>query len=93
MLIQAKVTNGEELVGALPCAQYQINDDTLVCVVGTEQEPDGDPDGEGVVDWKYLGHLEEQNLIFQIQIKNSLLRDNWNFEAYPNPLVILGKTL
>jgi hypothetical protein len=41
------------------------------------------------VDVQLAGKLSEQNLIFQVQIRNTLHIAHWNFTKYPDPCIII----
>lgn len=41
------------------------------------------------IDYTFIGKLSEQGTIFHQQVINSLLKDDWDFEKYPNPEILL----
>jgi hypothetical protein len=76
----------------VPYRQYVLNENQQFAVIALDFEDLG-----GVVEIKdhpgiesqHIGKLSEQNFIFSQQIKNSLLIDDWDFEQYPDPEVLL----
>ncbi len=71
-------------------AQYAINAKQQFCVVSVDfgQYPIDFEDVPGIQYLK-IGKLEEQPEVFKAQVCNSLNNDGWDFEAYPNPEVIM----
>ena len=46
----------------------------------------GEHDG---IDYVQMGKLEDQHFIFQSQVINSMRIDEWDFDTYPNPEIVL----
>jgi len=71
------------------CAWYILNGKQQFVVVGTEYPDSVTFDQTPGVEATPLGKLSDQNAIFEQQIINGLVRDEWDFEEYPNPEIIL----
>ena len=80
---------GGEII-AVPFRQYTLNDDQQFVVIGinnpSHQVQGGITDG---VESTVMGALSEQNFIFEARTKNTLANDEWDFEKYPDPQIIL----
>ncbi len=78
----------------VPSVQYQLSQMQQVAVMaldftvdkvefGTQKVPGG------ICTTQPIGKLSEMSLIMGQQIMNSLVIDNWDFSAYPDPEVLL----
>lgn len=75
----------------VPYAQYGLNERQIINVIPLPSEIAALIEVEGFETWHW-GKLSELNFIMECQTRNSLIMDNWNFELYPNPeIVILNK--
>ncbi|WP_158408768.1 hypothetical protein [Fibrella aestuarina] len=72
--------------------QYPLNDEQTLLVFHTPQEPDA-LDGHGQIEWIPLGRLDDQSFIIESMTRNSLIRDGWDFDKYPNPYVAIGNPI
>ncbi len=73
----------------IPYRQFWLNKTQQYAVIAidfSEGVELGDHDG---IEYVSLGKLQDQNVIFEAQINNSLRIQEWDFEKYPNPEVVL----
>lgn len=73
----------------VPYRQYTLNEDQQFAVIAidfSEGVELGEHDG---IKYDQMGKLEEQNFIFNQQIINSLELQEWDFDNYPNPEIVL----
>lgn len=74
----------------IPFCQYQINDRQQFVVLAINFDKQifslGDHDG---IEYTRMGKLNEQSTIFELQVINSLRIDQWDFDKYPNPEIVL----
>lgn len=73
----------------IPYRQYTLNEKQQFVVLAIDFL-DGFALGEHEgIRYDPMGKLEEQSFIFSSRIINSLQIDQWDFENYPNPEVVL----
>lgn len=90
---QVTRTADNKKLGKIPMAWYQVNSKQQFCVVGYHFDDAGGLDGFEVPPEQKepvpMGRLNTLNFITRRMLINSLNNDQWNFEAWPNPEVIL----
>lgn len=75
----------------VPLVFYDLNEKQQVVIFGMDfdaesiQIENDDP----TKDYQRMGKLESLSVIFSAQLTNSLVRDNWDFDKYPNPEVMI----
>jgi hypothetical protein len=87
-----RVHNENGTMTDVPCCQFGISQTQQIMIIGTdliERERIKVETGAPGVEAQPIGTLEEQNVIFEIQLTNSLKLENWDFQQYPNPEIIL----
>lgn len=73
----------------IPYRQYQMNEERQFAVIAIDFSDGielGNYDG---IEYLQMGKLEDQHVIFQSQVFNSLRIDEWDFEKFPNPEIVL----
>lgn len=73
----------------VPYRQYMLNEEQQFVVIAIDFSEGielGEHDG---IKYDQIGKLEEQNFIFNQQIINSLGIQEWDFDNYPNPEIVL----
>lgn len=70
----------------IPAIWLKLNDKQQVCIIGIDFNEIEEHKG---LKYDRIGRLSEQNFIFKQQLTNSLVLQDWNFEEYPDPEVIL----
>lgn len=95
MITTSNISDGSKIIGQAVSAQYDLNPIQVILAVGSNLELDEKApiDGGGVVEWTYIGRLESTPFMVETMLTNSMVRDAWDFETYPNPLVFVGDIL
>ncbi len=89
------IPQADKTIKGVPMVQYTLNDNQQFAVLGIDFDKEPVEFGAvamadgSIVTSKPMGKLSEQNFIFQAQVKNSLFNDNWDFDKYSNPEIIL----
>lgn len=92
--LELKKENGE-IVHRFPMVHFVLNRDQQIVCIGSDIDLKIYGGIENMlmpvkgVKNTYLGQLENIEIIFAIQIKNSLYNVGWNYDKYPNPYIIL----
>lgn len=76
----------------VPFIRYQMNEGQELIVVGIPKDAEDMevmPVETQLSKPTILGRFSEQGAIFQAQIENSLQRDKWPFDKYPDPLIVV----
>lgn len=79
----------------VPMAQYAINDTQQVAVIGVDFDVNPVEFGSSVMQdgsvckTEHLGKLHDQSFVMQQQLRNSMNNDEWDFEKYHNPEVMV----
>jgi hypothetical protein len=84
MIFEMTLPDGEKI----PYAQYAINDNQVINVLPVPPVVAAGVKCEGY-DAAHWGSLKTLGFIMQRQCHNSLTIDNWDFETYPNPEIII----
>lgn len=77
----------------VPYRQYVLNKEQQFAVIAIDFSYGvelGEHDG---IEYKQMGKLAQQNLIFNRRIINSLTIEEWDFDNYPNPEIVLMTTV
>lgn len=85
MILQMKVSDSV----TIPYAQYAINDHQIVNVIPLPVELATAIEAEEGFETIHWGALSDLGLIMACQCRNSLEMDNWDFEKYPNPEIVI----
>jgi hypothetical protein len=83
--------NGEVLL-EIPFRQFILNDRQQFACLGCEAGIMKDISlGDGIehVDYMAIGKLSEQGAVFSLQIVNSLRNENWDFDQYGDPEIVM----
>lgn len=73
----------------IPYRQYQLNDTQQFAVIAIDFSEGVELGQHEGIEYHAMGKLAEQSFIFSRQIENSLLIQEWDFENYPNPEIVL----
>jgi len=73
----------------VPARQYIMNEHQQFAVIAVDFSEGIELDGHVGFVYDCLGKLENQQIIFNSQIVNSLMNDEWDFEKYPNPEIVI----
>ncbi|MFM9952382.1 MAG: hypothetical protein ACKV1O_30915 [Saprospiraceae bacterium] len=77
----------------IPYCQFELNPDQQFAVVATDFHNYGGFENVIVetheVLPEYLGKLSEQNFVFEQRTICSLALEDWDFEKYPDPEIVL----
>lgn len=76
----------------IPALQFGINESQTCVALGinfdTYPKKIDFEDVEGL-EYIHWGKLSECNIIFQMQIRNTLAIDLWDFDTYPDPEIVI----
>lgn len=77
-------------VHSIEYRQFVLNDKQQFAILGINRDlvPIEVANVPGLL-YQFLGKLEEQNTVFSMQIKNSLMLQQWDFDAWPDPEILL----
>jgi hypothetical protein len=86
--LEFKTPSGE--VHKVEYRQFVLNEYQQIAALAIDKDeiPIETEDADGV-EYKWIGKLPAQSVIFSSQIRNSLRIQEWDFESYPNPEILL----
>lgn len=73
----------------VPYRQYTLNETQQFAVIAIDFLEGIDLGDHEGIKYDQMGKLQEQNFIFNRQIINSLTIEEWDFDTYPNPEIVL----
>ena len=73
----------------VPYRQYELNEGQQFVVIAIDFSEGIELGEHEGIKYDQMGKLREQNFIFNQQVINSLVREEWDFDSYPNPEIVL----
>lgn len=73
----------------IPYRQYVLNQKQQFVVIAVDFSEGVELTEHTGIKYDQMGRLKEQSFLFERQIINSLIREEWDFDNYPNPEIVL----
>lgn len=76
----------------IPALQFGINESQTCVVLGIDfdfyKKKIEFEDVEGL-EYIHFGKLSDVNIVFQLQVENTLIIADWDFHTYPDPEIVI----